>query len=364
MASIYSPIANEFHENVAGLGYASSLFFLGVLSSEIPGGVLASRYGAKKVVLIAVLLTSISVTLSAFSMSFNVILVSRLLAGIGVGASFPPFVGLTIQTMRKGASGVGIGLISLSFNLGGVGGLLGWAVIASAYGWRLSLFVSGGLGILCVPLLFKYVHEKAGTGPSNAIGVEGLRKILSNRKINIITLALIGLSASATLVWSFMVYFLEGSLNVAPGLAGLISGLGLLFSITAPFVGRAYEKTKETRGWLILAAIIVTVGVAFASLDTILSSIISVVLVGIGASMGYTVALTAASDITGPSIEYQSIAVGWMDSSSIVGGFISPIIFSLLVLSKGYEFSWMIGSFFSLFLAIPMLLFWKGMKKQ
>ena len=50
LASLFSFIGQDFGQGVAGLGLASSLMFLGICISEIPGGILEARIGARNAI--------------------------------------------------------------------------------------------------------------------------------------------------------------------------------------------------------------------------------------------------------------------------------------------------------------------------
>ncbi len=61
---------------------------------------------------------------------------------------FGPSVVLISTYLGKGSDGLGIGILNSAHSLGGLVGLFGWIVVAQFVGWRISLIISGILGIM------------------------------------------------------------------------------------------------------------------------------------------------------------------------------------------------------------------------
>lgn len=78
-------------------GLVLSSFFLGYAIMQMPGGVLADRFGAKRVLLIAVIVWSIFTGLTAIAWSLSVMVIIRFLFGIGEGG-FQPSASKLIST--------------------------------------------------------------------------------------------------------------------------------------------------------------------------------------------------------------------------------------------------------------------------
>ena len=353
IASTFSLMGPDFNQNVSGLGLLGAVLFLGIAVSEVPGSIIAMRVGPKKVVIGGALLSSLPVLLSSFSSSFTLIVLSRFLLGAGLGACFSPLVTLVIRNIRRGSTGLGLGLIVLTYNVGGIIGLFGWAVLGDLVGWRSSLLMSGGLGLLATFVLLIILPRDEVV--RSHISARALGRVLFNRKIVVLTVALFGIGGASTLTFNFVVFYLESSIGVRPDLAGLIGSLAPAFALMAPFVGRWYDRDKNTAKWIGFAIITMVVGLALTSLGSIVFVILSVALVGMGSSVGYSVVLTAARETAGSDSEYGTLAVGWADGTSLTGGFVTPIFFSAIVLQYGYSAAWLFGSFFVLVFALPFL---------
>ncbi|SEQ89358.1 Sugar phosphate permease [Pseudomonas sp. NFACC02] len=83
-----SHIGKDFHLGPAELGVVLSAFYLGYAAMQIPGGWLSDRFGAKKVVIISIILWSLFTLMTGLAWSLASLLVIRFLFGLGEG-SYP-----------------------------------------------------------------------------------------------------------------------------------------------------------------------------------------------------------------------------------------------------------------------------------
>jgi predicted MFS family arabinose efflux permease len=258
---------------------------------------------------------------------------------------------------RRGSEGAAIGWNGFSYNLGYVAGLAGWAVLGSLIGWRLSLLLSGLIcAILGILVLVSLPKLEAGLMHLK-LSLTDLKMVFSDRRLSLLTIALFGIGASSNITSNFLVYYLETAVHLSASFSGAIGGIGQIFSFAAPIIGRNYDRSGRLRSWMLCAALIVSAGVGVTAIGSAAAGLLSSSLVAIGASTGYTVGLTKARDI-GRSIrsEYESVAVAWTDSISLLGGFVSPIIFSAIVTAYGYPAAWIGGALFALVLFFPLYL--------
>lgn len=136
------PIGQELHLSNIGLSYVLGASLAATALGGVIFGILSDRYGRKNVLQWTILTYSIGTFLCGFSFSIEVLLIFRIITGLGVGGewatgqtyvgeSFPPKVrGRYGAVMQTGAP-FGIVLASI------VGGFL-----APEIGWRLCFFLS------------------------------------------------------------------------------------------------------------------------------------------------------------------------------------------------------------------------------
>ena len=342
-AAVFTFIAYDFNLNVTGLGVATAVFYVGVGVFQIPGGVVAAKYGARKTAISGMLISAIAALLSAFTSQFYQFVLFRFLVGLGMGLFFGPGVTLVARTFSRKSQGFGVGTFQSAFYVGGVLGLFTWSVLAESAGWRFSLITSGILGVLGGVMLFLRVPEDEHES-GFMVKTSDLRRILSNRRLVLLSLELFGFGSGTFLISGFMVYYLEQSLHLSPSLAGIIGSLAPLCAIIAsPLCGMIYSKTKNARLLLFSLGLILAGAIALDAFGTVEAAIVSSLGAGIGGG-SFTVGYLAARDHVVGSSQYESLAVSWVNTIQMLAGFWVPVMFSLLVLSFGYSVSWLAGA--------------------
>ncbi|HYC26677.1 MAG TPA: MFS transporter, partial [Nitrososphaerales archaeon] len=143
VGAIFVLMSPDLGVTVAGLGTLTAAFYLGVGLMQVPGGMLTARWGAKKVVVTGILISSAAVLATSAGTTIWEIAALRFVVGTGMAFVFAPGVVLVAELFRGGKSGVGVGLFNSAFDIGGVIALFGWVVLAEWSGWRPSLLVGG-----------------------------------------------------------------------------------------------------------------------------------------------------------------------------------------------------------------------------
>ena len=354
IAALFAFIAYDFNLNVSGLGIAAACFYFSVGLFQVPGGIVAAKYGARNTAIMGMLIASAAVILTAFSSAFYQLVILRFVVGVGTALFFAPGITLIARTFRRESQGFGVGTFQSAFYVGGILGLFAWSVLAEMAGWRFGLILSGALSLVGGVLIFLKV-PKDELRSDFVVKTEDLRRILSNRWLVLISLELFGFGSGTFLINSFMVYYLEQSLHLSPSFAGIIASLTPLCAIiSSPLSGMLYGRTKNARLLLFSLGLMLACGLAVDAVGSVPFAVASSILAGFGSS-AFTVGYLAARDSMSASAEYESMAVSWVNTIQMLAGFVSPIIFSLLVLSFGYGFSWLTGGLYTLVLISAIL---------
>jgi len=260
VASVFVLIALDFRENVAGLGVLTGSLYMGLGLFQVPGGIMAAKYGPRRTGIYGTLIASSAALLTAFTTQFYQITVLRFIVGLGMAMVFAPGVTLIAKYFRNHAEGLSVGLFNAAFYVGGAFGLFGWAILAEIVGWRPSIVTSGILGIL-TGILMIFMVPKDNIREDFPIKLSDLRRILLNRWLLVLTLELFGITSGVTLVTTFMVFYLEDSLKITAALAGIVGGLSMFLAILAsPIFGRIYDRTKNARRLLFLSGLGLSLG--------------------------------------------------------------------------------------------------------
>jgi MFS family permease len=355
LAAVFSFTASELHQDVSGLGLVTAAFFAGIGIFQVPGGVLAAKIGPRRTVILGTTVTSVAALLTGFASNLAEIVVLRFFVGAGMAFVFAPGVILTARFLQRGSEGLGVGFYNSAFSLGGVVGLFGWAVLAAEIGWRISLAIGGLLGLFTVALQW-FLVPKDNQRSDFSVKLHHLKLVLFDKWLIILSVATLGLQVGSTIYSSFMVYYLESEVHINIGEAGTIASLMSLFALaSAPFAGRLFDRYDHTKQLLVASGSLMAVGVGVALLGTVYSAILAGVLVGLATGSGFTFAFSAASEANKLDKEYETLAVSWVNSISLFGNLVSPLLFSYLVIQYGYSPAWLYMAVLTFALIIPIL---------
>jgi MFS family permease len=149
---------------------------------------------------------------------------------------------------------------------------------------------------------------------------------------------------------------LESAVHVNVGEAATIASLASLFALaSAPFAGRVFDRYGNAKRLLLASGFLMAVGVCLAFLNTVYSAILAGVLVGVASGSGFTFGFSAAREANKLDKEYETLAVSWVNSISLFGDFVSPLLFSYLVIQYGYSPAWLYLGVLAFALTIPIL---------
>jgi MFS family permease len=354
MAAVFSLIASEFQQDISGLGVVTAAFYIGVGAFQVPGGILAAKTGPRLPVICGTTIASVSALLTGFARNLAEMAVLRFFVGGGMALVFAPAIVLVIRLLRKGSEGLSVGIYSSAANLGGVIGLSGWAAIAAGLGWRSSLVISGSLG-LATSLLLVLFTPKGNLRSDFQIDLHCLKLILSNRSLIVLSIALLSSQIGIAVVRNFMAYYLENVCNVGVGEAGVVASLTVASAfVTAPLSGRVFDRFRNVKWLLLMTGVVMALGIGIAFIGTLYSAIASSVLVGLASGAGPTFVFAAAREANTQGSEYDTLAVSWVNSVSLLGTFASPLLFSYFVIRFGYGYAWLCIALLAFLLILPV----------
>ncbi|MFY0757998.1 MFS transporter [Metabacillus dongyingensis] len=150
------PMMEDLGLNKVEFGLLSSLFYLGYCFAQIPGGILAERFGARNIVTIAVAWWSLFTALTAATANYVVLCIVRFLFGAGEGPMYPGnavFNSYWFQKHEKGRASSA--LLAGSFFGPVIAPGISVAIMAW-FGWHGVFYIFGLLGIV-VALLWYFV---------------------------------------------------------------------------------------------------------------------------------------------------------------------------------------------------------------
>lgn len=398
ISSIFYLIMIDFNQDISMLGLITSGFLIGIGLFQIPAGILAAKYDPRLIIVFGTMLLSISSLLSGVVSEISQMVFLRFLVGVGMAFFFGPSVVLISRYLGKGSDGLGVGILNSAHSLGGIIGIFGWIIIAEFFGWRMSLMISGVLGIVSGLLLYYAIFSltsKSNANPSEGsskvqdnafydsknplemdsienrsisgfqVSLDSLRTLMLDKSMLIVALSLLGIQISWNLVSTFIILFLKSEFEVTSTIAGMIGVLTLIVNVVfAPIFGRLYDILRKKK-WkksdtvlLLTCGTIISVNMTFFSFSDTSILVPGIVLIGIFASGGFVIPYTMARRISVERLKmprYEILAVSFVNGLSLLGAFWVPLLFSVLVKTFDYSIAWIIGGLLTIAFIIPII---------
>lgn len=166
-------MAQAFALDKMQMGWIFSAGILGLLPGALVGGMLADRYGRKRILLGSVLLFGLFSIATALAWNYPTLLLARLLTGVGLGAALPNLIALTSEAAGPRFRGRAVSLMYCGVPIGAaLAAALGFFGLAAA--WQTVFWIGGIVPLLLVPLLLRWLPMLLvgqGFSPSEAAGV-------------------------------------------------------------------------------------------------------------------------------------------------------------------------------------------------
>src|SRR5258706_1252744 len=227
----YGPLIPALHSvlhiNDGQAGLFSTLLYGGIACSYLPGGILADRYGARRVLLGSLLLVGLGGCLLPLEASLPWMVMCRLCIGLGAGAAI--VAGSQAAARLGHFAALGQGLFGGAMQLGAGLGLFVPPYLLAQFGWRGAFLTWGVLGLAeC----FVWSNMPAEAVP--ALQPRTLRQILQGFRspaalcLGLVHLGTLGLG-QAIAPWLALYFAARYALPL--GLAAALGSIGLFAGI-------------------------------------------------------------------------------------------------------------------------------------
>jgi sugar phosphate permease len=260
-------IAQEFHLSPTVMGVVISAFFVGYASMQIPGGILADKFGPRKMMTTGVALWSIFSVLTGAATSLTNLIWVRVLFGLGEGIHPPAAFKALSNWFNSAERGRASGLVMSSNTIGPMVAPIIFAVLMGAYGWRNAFFLVSIPGFLIAFAVYWYLRDQPAEHPHMTarelaeIGEEENHDVVSFRELlrykALWQLFFIYMAWDVTW-WGFQAwlpsYLLKerGFTFIATGaVAGLPFAAGFIGILAAAYIS---DRTRKPR--LVLASVL------------------------------------------------------------------------------------------------------------
>ncbi|MEX3960097.1 MFS transporter [Trinickia sp. EG282A] len=379
-------IQSEFHLSAVEMGVVMSAFFWSYALLQLPAGMLADRFGQKKVLGFAVLWWSLATAATGIASGFRSLVALRVALGIGEAGAYPSNAGIATRWFPRQERARVAGIFDSGSKLGGAVALPLIAAMLAAFDWKLTFVLTGLLGIVWLAVWLitftdspadnkgvdadELAHIESGRNALSAwrAAPSDWRRLLAHRNIWAMCIGFFMINYNSY----FFITWLPTYLVKARGLTlmemGWVASLPLLASIVVEVAAGWASDRVYASGRLSLTAtrkLFLVIGLVMASsigLAAYAHSAVVAVLLLIVAKSGTTVAASQVwalpGDVAPPNA--VSMVAGLQNMVSNLGGVIGPIVTGAIVAATGSFVSALVVSSGLIGIAILNYLFLLG----
>jgi MFS family permease len=338
-------------------GLLTTGIFLTHAAMQIPGGHLADRFGAARLLAFALAVVCAGNFAIGFANAYWQLLFWKVFVGVGTGACFVGGARYITGLFRGPRLHVAQGLYGGSVLLGS--GFVIFAVprLLDAFGWRGAFFATAlvatvvWLGwLLAAPRVAPAPHLRGN-----------LKTMLANSQLWLLGIVQMASFGLAIVVGAWIVALLRQDLGVSAAQAGLVGSVVLLLGIvTRPLGGVVVARIgvrNLVRASLVLSALAcLWLGSGVSSAG---AAVVAVVLLGIGCGLPYAGLFNGAAALYPDRAGAAMGLVNMLGIVMILGG--APLVGLLADWTGNFR-----SSFYFLggFVALVLLVTWRGIKKE
>ena len=315
----------------------------GVMAITAPfWGTIADRYGRKPMLIRAMLAAVITIGLMSLATEVWHLLALRLIEGALTG-TVTAATALVAAGTPKDRLGYGLGLIQTAVFSGASLGPLAGGFLGAQIGYRATFLVASAMMAAAALLVFFFVREqftpqqRVTTSGRGRVGVWSLVTTSRVLLTMVIAMAVIRLASSA--VQPIMPLFVEQLAHAASGAASTLSGItlgiaGVTSAISAVVLGRLGDRAGHRRilFWSTLAA-----GLLYFPMAASQAAWQLIVLQGLfGFAAGGLIPAANALVANHTPPDRRGAVYGMVAAAQSMGGFIGPLVGSVLAASFGF----------------------------
>jgi len=294
-AVISDSLMAEFLISGAALGNLSAFYFYAYVLMQVPTGVLADRWGARKLLTTGAALAAVGTVVFAVSTTLGWASFGRLLIGGSVAVAFVSMLKLATHWFEPRQFALASGMALFVGIVGGVFGGVPLRMLVEAFGWRPVMLVTAAVTAVLAVVIWMRVrndpvdcgyrshHPKLDRHGAHASIMRGLMEVLAYRNVWILLITPIGV-AGAVLTFGGLwgVPYLRQVYGLEAGTAAAITSACLVaWAMGGPMLGAWSTRLGRRKPLHIIGcavALVCWMVIAFVHLP--LPALIALLLVG------------------------------------------------------------------------------------
>lgn len=356
------PVAESLQLSDKQMGWAMSIFALGYALFQTPAGLLADKYGPRKVLTIVVSLWSFFTALTGAVWNYGVLMIVRFLFGAGEAGAFPGMARAIYSWIPLQERGIVNGI---NFSGGRIGAAFALPLVAwlmERVGWRMTFVILGGVGLLWGAVWYIWFrdnpedHKGMTTKEVDFIHAHTDREAKKEEKAKIDLGKLFGAKQmwllmgqyfSSNFTFFFCLTWLFPHIKTTYGLdaleAGFYASAPLIFGALGNwFSGFLVDYIYKRKKWALSRKVPAIIGFALASIGivasvymkTVTPAVLFISIAVFGADMTLSPSWSACVDV---GKQFSGAVSGTMNMAGNIGSFLTALAFPYLLDMTGSE---------------------------
>ena len=350
----------ELHVDETAIGIAIAVYSFVQFFFNSFFGELSDKYGRKPIIVICLLLNAAGYVIFAFTHTYFVLIISRIVGGIG-GSSIGVAQAYIADITTKEDRSKGMGMIGAAFGLGFVFGPLMGGLL-SKFGYEVTGFASAGFSFLAFLVTIFFLpesnlnRESARVRKRKLFDVSAVKEVFKKKDLGLlVTLFFILTFSVANIYGTFALlgyeayHFTDMQNGYMYGIVGISAAIvqgGLIRVVT--------RYLKETK-MIVMGSFMMMVGLALLPYGgNFLGLTFIVILMSLGTGFLQPTLLSLISEVT--SDKEQGTVLGINQSFSAFARVLGPLWGGFAFEYMGYQFPFLTGAFFTLFIVLLALM--------
>ncbi|MCB1072924.1 MAG: MFS transporter [Chlamydiia bacterium] len=342
LSTISDQLMQEFHLDASDYSIMNAGYFLPYSLMQIPVGILVDRFGARRLLTIAIAAAATGVFWFSRIHSFEYGFISRFFMGFGSSFAYVSLLVLAMNWFPRRHFGLMVGIANFLGATGPflAGGPLSLLLNLFNNNWRLILLFISILGFLLAVSVGLFVRNSPGRKKGEIIHLDPYKEkfsirmklLLKNRQAWMIVFFSAFVYLSLPLLGAYWGTGYLQARGLSRNLAATMSSfLWIGYAIGSPLTGKISDQTKRRKPTLIfcgLIGLIATLSILFIPINNIPLFICCFFFIGF-ASSGSSVAFALISEHVQKNV--QATAIGLNNSMTTFFAAIFPPIVGFLI---------------------------------
>ena len=315
----------------------SSLAVIGLVLA-LPAGIILQRLGSKATIIIALGSMTVGAVIGALSGSYAMLLISRVLEGIGIGLVGVAAPATIVMWFPPEKQGTPMGIWATWVPVGSVAAYNLAPILAPSLGWQAAWWIGAGFALLMIIISGLWIIPPPVSHPSDSLVRDAPRlgEALANRNIWLLALEFACFNLALLSVATYYPTFLNQVRGYSLGQAAFISSITTIMVLFfAPVAGWVSDRIGSRRLLFSLPFLGVAVLLLFPFRVTGWQITALMVIQGVIVGAIPTATFAAVSEIM-QKPEWAGLGLAVILIGQNLGSLLGPILFGLIVEKSGW----------------------------